>query len=817
VPIKQGERVLAVLNLESDRPAALGAEEVQLAESLAEAIALALENARLYEATQVELVERRRVEQELQAQRDFALQVMNTMGQGLTFTNAEGCFEFANPAYAQLLGISPDEMIGKKLRDFTLPEDHPILAQACANRAEGKTTSYEVRQRRSDGSLVSVMITGVPRWREGCVAGTIAVVTDLTERKRAGERLRLQSAALEAAANGIVITDREGTILWTNPAFTALTGYTKEEAIGQNPRIVKSGLHDLAFYQNLWQTILSGRVWHNEIINRRKDGDLYVEEMTLTPVRSTGDEITHFIAIKQDVTERRRTENKLRETKDQLEAILRGVADGINVLDAASQLVYVNEAAARAAGYPSAQAMLQDYSPGRLIKRFDLLDESGRPFPLDQLPNRLALQGKQARATTLCYRNKSTDEERWSVVQATPICDEQDQVQFVVSITHDITERKRAEQALRESEAQFRSVVEQSGDGIVLADEQGTVIEWNRCQEQITGLRRAETLDRPIWDILYQTLPGEQRSPVVYQEYKASTLEFLRTGQASWLNQMTERGVERPDGTCRTVQGIMFPIKTSKGFMSASISRDITEHKRAEEALHQYAAKLEARNEELDAFAHTVAHDLKDPLANILGFGKVLEQEWAHLSTDELETSIRNIRQSASRMDNIIDELLLLAGVRKTEAEIGPLDMAGVVTEAQRRLADMIRKHQADIILPEQWPVALGHAPWIEQVWVNYLSNAIKYGGQPPRAELGAEAQPDGTIRFWVRDNGPGLTPEDQARLFTPFTRLDQVRAKGHGLGLSIVRRIMEKLGGQVGVESHVGQGSTFSFTLPAA
>jgi signal transduction histidine kinase len=251
--------------------------------------------------------------------------------------------------------------------------------------------------------------------------------------------------------------------------------------------------------------------------------------------------------------------------------------------------------------------------------------------------------------------------------------------------------------------------------------------------------------------------------------------------------------------------------------MSASISRDITEHKRAEEALRQYAAKLEARNEELDAFAHTVAHDLKDPLANILGFGKVLEQEWAHLSTDELETSIRNIRQSASRMDNIIDELLLLAGVRKTEAEIGPLDMAGVVTEAQRRLADMIRKHQADIILPEQWPVALGHAPWIEQVWVNYLSNAIKYGGQPPRAELGAEAQPDGTIRFWVRDNGPGLTPEDQARLFTPFTRLDQVRAKGHGLGLSIVRRIMEKLGGQVGVESHVGQGSTFSFTLPAA
>jgi len=97
------------------------------------------------------------------------------------------------------------------------------------------------------------------------------------------------------------------------------------------------------------------------------------------------------------------------------------------------------------------------------------------------------------------------------------------------------------------------------------------------------------------------------------------------------------------------------------------------------------------------------------------------------------------------------------------------------------------------------------------------MSNAIKYGGQPPRVELGADWQSDGTVRFWVRDNGQGIAPEDQARLFTPFTRLDQVRARGHGLGLSIVRRIVEKLGGQVGVESGIDQGSLFYFTLPGA
>ena len=116
--------------------------------------------------------------------------------------------------------------------------------------------------------------------------------------------------------------------------------------------------------------------------------------------------------------------------------------------------------------------------------------------------------------------------------------------------------------------------------------------------------------------------------------------------------------------------------------------------------------------------------------------------------------------------------------------------------------------------------MALGYGPWIEEVWVNYLSNALKYGGSPstpPQIELGAEAQPDGLVRFWLRDHGPGIPAESQAHLFTQFTRLDQVRAQGHGLGLSIVRRIVEKLGGQVGVISQVGQGSTFFFALPGA
>jgi two-component system sensor histidine kinase/response regulator len=220
---------------------------------------------------------------------------------------------------------------------------------------------------------------------------------------------------------------------------------------------------------------------------------------------------------------------------------------------------------------------------------------------------------------------------------------------------------------------------------------------------------------------------------------------------------------------------------------------------------------------ELDAYAHTVAHDLKNPLTILIGFSSLLEKHFAEMSAEELRHNLQTIGQNGRKMHNIIDELLLVASVREIkDIEMQPLDMAHWVAEAQKRLAHMIEEHEPVIILPATWPVALGYGPWVEEVWANYLSNAIKYGGRPPRIECGATVQLDDVICFWVRDNGPGLTPEEQARLFTPFERLHQVHAEGHGLGLSIVRRIVEKLGGQVGVESGVGRGSVFSFTLAA-
>ena len=222
-------------------------------------------------------------------------------------------------------------------------------------------------------------------------------------------------------------------------------------------------------------------------------------------------------------------------------------------------------------------------------------------------------------------------------------------------------------------------------------------------------------------------------------------------------------------------------------------------------------------HEQLDAFAHALADDLRGPLGLIVSFAQMLEKDHASLSEEDLRRYLHEIALRGGDMVAVIDELLKIrvGPPREIEEEIAPLDMASIVTGVLERLAYTIDRYQADIVCPESWPLALGYGPWVEEVWFNYLSNGIKYGGQPPRIELGATVQPDGMVRFWARDNGPGVAPEAQDQLFIPFAKLDQVRMEGHGLGLSIVRRIVEKLGGQVGVESEIGQGSVFSFSLP--
>jgi signal transduction histidine kinase len=255
------------------------------------------------------------------------------------------------------------------------------------------------------------------------------------------------------------------------------------------------------------------------------------------------------------------------------------------------------------------------------------------------------------------------------------------------------------------------------------------------------------------------------------------------------------------------------------------LEREITERKQAEEALQltnvqlqQEIAEREQLIADLDAFAHTVAHDLKTPVSIITGHSALILDDRVQVSREQIIEWVGLIEQTGLKMIRIIDGILFLASVRQREIVPHRLDMNLIVEEVEKRLAPMIAQHNAVLTKPYEWPEAWGFGVWIEEVWVNYIANAIKYGGDPPLVELGVTALDNEAVKFWVHDNGAGLSQEEQDQLFAPFTRLNQARSMGHGLGLSIVKRIAEKLGGTVGVESRgePGLGSTFSFTLPA-
>lgn len=236
-------------------------------------------------------------------------------------------------------------------------------------------------------------------------------------------------------------------------------------------------------------------------------------------------------------------------------------------------------------------------------------------------------------------------------------------------------------------------------------------------------------------------------------------------------------------------------------------------------ALQREVDQREQMIADLDSYAASVAHDLRNPIGVIVAYSDLLVDDLEDQVEGTLFTFLKNIQATAYKMDEIVSALLNLAKARKDEILPHVIDMNTIVQQVQSRVNDTVIAHQAILDLPSDLPAALGDAVWLEEVWVNYITNAIKYGGKPPQIIIGAKSMENGFTQYWVKDNGDGLNDEELAKLFRKFERLNQHKIDGHGLGLTIVKTIIEKLGGQVGVTSSgiPGEGTTFSFTLRSA
>jgi PAS domain S-box-containing protein len=359
---------------------------------------------------------------------------------------------------------------------------------------------------------------------------------------------------------------------------------------------------------------------------------------------------------------------------------------------------------------------------------------------------------------------------------------------------------------MQESERRFRALFETMTEGVALhrlvLDEHGSpsdyvVTDANPAYETHTGLKRADAVGRRASELY-----GAGGAPYLDVFSRVAT-----TGEPARLEVHFE-----PMG--RHFRILVF--SPARGEF-ATVFEDVTATKKLQAALTATNAELVARNQELDAYAHTVAHDLKNPVSAILGFAEHLGQDAGALPEEQRREAVEAIALGARKMQGIIDALLLLGEARRPDVAREPVDLGQAAAEALGSLGREVQQLGAEVRLPESWPAALGYAPWVEQVFTNYLGNALKYGGRPPVVEVEAALHSDRFVRISVRDNGRGLAPEERERIFVPFTRLSRDESDGHGLGLSIVRRLVERMGGEAAVDSEgtPGAGCTFRFTLP--
>ena len=338
----------------------------------------------------------------------------------------------------------------------------------------------------------------------------------------------------------------------------------------------------------------------------------------------------------------------------------------------------------------------------------------------------------------------------------------------------------------------WQAVVSQMNDAVIVIDQRLAIRSLNPAAQTMFGL------DDSMLGIDVTTLMLDNEHLVE---------EFLPIVRGS-----REIRVRRDNGATQDFDLIITPLEDLRKRIVGRvlILREITARKNAER-------ERESLIQELQSYAHTVAHDLKNPVSGIVGY-----LDFA-LSSDDWDDpdnrfAVNRALSLTYKMVEIINTLLLFSRLRdETEVTYQPLNMAAIVEDALDRNRVAINEVETTIVIPESWPVAVGHAPWIEAIWANYISNAVKYGGRPLEMNFGAEIEGSGLVRYWLRDNGPGIPADRGEGLFGEWEQIDASQQTGHGLGLSICRRIAERHGGTVGVESVVGEGSTFYFTLPVA
>jgi two-component system, cell cycle sensor histidine kinase and response regulator CckA len=612
---------------------------------------------------------------------------------------------------------------------------------------------------------------------------------------RNDDLVELQAAALEATANAVVITDQTGTVIWVNSAFEKLTGYPHAEIVGQSTRVLKSGLNPRVLYEDMWRTILGGRIWRGELTNRRKDGNLYDEEMTITPVHDSRGEITHYIAIKLDISERRQAEAKLLLLTERLSLATAVSKMGVWELDLASNTFIWDATMFEMYGFPPVVPLpYEKWSAAVCSEDLPAVEATLRKAIAEKAQGSAEFRIILADGTV---RNVS------AVGRA--VLDEYAHVSRILGTAQDITERKTMEDKLR----RLAAIVESSDDAIISKTLDGTIQSWNGGAERMYGYSAAEAIGKPI----------SMLCPPGLLDQIPALLEKVRRGQ---IVEYLESVRARKDGKQVQIALTVSPIRDGTGRIvgASAIGRDITESKQMEEMFRQ-AQKMEA----VGRLAGGVAHDFNNLLSVIIGYSEMLLER---TDTDGRERQqCEEIKRAGDRAASLTRQLLAFSRQQVLEPRV--LNLNTSVVEIEKMLRRLIGE---DIELRTSLDPTLGSMKadpgQIEQVIMNLAVNArdaMPEGGKLVIETSNAELDDEYALHhppcvagryvlLAVTDSGVGMSQETKAHIFEPFFTTKEV-GKGTGLGLSTVFGVVKQSGGYIWVSSEPGQGSVFKIYLP--
>jgi PAS domain S-box-containing protein len=689
-------------------------------------------------------------------------------------------------------------------------------------------TGFVNPRRRKDGTILDISLSTAPlRDAQGNITGSMAIYEDITQRKQVEKTLQESEARLVAAQAIAHVGSWELNLadktLWASAE--AFRIYGLERTL---PYLSLEQAQTISIVEDRprLDAALSGLI--------RREGP-YDEEFRIRGVNDGVQRVIHSIAhlvcdvngtpvkvtgVIQDITERKQAEQALRESEIKFRAIFENSRDAIGVSYAGIN-TYVNPAYWQLFGFTSAEEMVGQslFDLVAAEERQKVLEISGRRTRGQDAPGYYETRGLRKDGGTFEIEIKASTYEL-------------DGKRYTLSLIRDVTERKRSEMALRESEQNFRSFIEQSAEGVMILDEEGRVIEWNASSERITGVARHEAIGNYYWDMQDHFVSSEKHSQQIIDRTRHALLRALRTGQSTFFNRALEAEIICSNGERRFIRQTIFPIKTEKGFRLGGVSQDITELKQAE-ALRLAKESAEVANRSKSEFLANMSHELRTPLNAVIGFSDMLSQQYYGPLTVKQVEYVNDIHESATHLLALINDILDLSKIEagRMDLETSRIDLRSVFEHSQVMVRERAAKHALYLsayIDPRLEPLSLiADERKVRQVVYNLLANAVKFTPDGGAIDLSASLvdEVDGQGQAWaeisVTDTGIGLADKDLEQVFEAFYQVKSPEAgktPGTGLGLSLVRRMVELHGGKVWAESKgPGWGSRFVFTLPLA